>query len=164
MAWSVDVTHVDTCLSCYVQDHCNGSDELLLGVTVDGNTTYQQVRDALLDEWRTYGDKAPDEVTDELFEAAVDEQFSTADANAVFDKSLEVPDEDAEQDGESCMAWFRVTWTEVEDQDGEPEPDCSGIEGSVPNGATGTNVDDTVDSRGVKLRPRVNDAGEPWWM
>jgi hypothetical protein len=23
---------------------------------------------------------------------------------------------------------------------------------------------DTVDSRGVPLRPSVNDAGEPWWM
>lgn len=24
--------------------------------------------------------------------------------------------------------------------------------------------DDEYDSRGQRLRPRVNDAGEPWWM
>ncbi len=29
---------------------------------------------------------------------------------------------------------------------------------------TGCNADDTTDSRGQKLRPHVNDAGEPWWM
>lgn len=28
----------------------------------------------------------------------------------------------------------------------------------------GCNVDDTRDSRGAPLRPRVNEAGEPWWM
>ncbi len=29
---------------------------------------------------------------------------------------------------------------------------------------TGCNADDTTDSRGEKLRPLINDAGEPWWM
>lgn len=29
---------------------------------------------------------------------------------------------------------------------------------------TGCGLDDTVDSRGRPLRPRVNDAGEPCWM
>jgi hypothetical protein len=28
----------------------------------------------------------------------------------------------------------------------------------------GCNADDTTDSRGVPLRPKINDAGEPWWM
>lgn len=28
----------------------------------------------------------------------------------------------------------------------------------------GCNADDTTDSRGNALRPKVNDAGEPYWM
>jgi len=28
----------------------------------------------------------------------------------------------------------------------------------------GCNADDTTDSRGMPLRPTVNDAGEPYWM
>jgi len=49
MANDYSLTHVDTCLSCYVQDHCNGDNELLLGVPVDRNTRAWQLRAALLD-------------------------------------------------------------------------------------------------------------------
>lgn len=49
------VSHIDTCLSSYLNDHHNRDGELLLGVFVDGASTVGQVLDALRDEYRQIG-------------------------------------------------------------------------------------------------------------
>lgn len=113
---AVYLRHIDTCLSGYVLDHCNGDSELLLGVPVDGGSTYEDVRQNLLNEWRADCSEKGAHVTEDMFRATVDDQFSTVpDMAAPFDSSLETPDEDADDDsGETCYAWFRVSWDEPE--------------------------------------------------
>lgn len=130
----VSIRHVDTCLSSFVLDHCNGERETLLGVPVDGSTTRAAVKAGLLDEWRRAPGKEG-EPSEEDFRAALDEQFSTvSDMSAAFDSSLDAPadleeagDEESEEEppappadyfpdvdftgGETCYAWFRVSWT-----------------------------------------------------
>lgn len=120
----VAFVHVDTCLSCYVQDHHNRDGECLFGVYVDGNSTVADVRAGLADEVRSTGDRVDESVTDETIAAAIAALFDGADPDAIFDASLEVPelDEDGEpvedDTGESCQAWFVLTWkTEGGDDD-----------------------------------------------
>lgn len=112
----VAMVHVDTCLSSYVQDHHNRDGECLFGVYVDGNSTVADVRQGLVDEVRQTGDRVPEEVTDEMIATAIAATFDGADPDALFDSSLEVPDEDSDGDGmESCQAWFVLTWTTQEE-------------------------------------------------
>lgn len=107
----VAMVHVDTCIGCYLQDHHNRDGECLFGVYVDGNSTVDDVRKGLIDEVRQTGDRVPDEVTDEAIAAAIAATFDGVDPARLFDASLEVPDEDADDDGaESCQAWFVLTW------------------------------------------------------
>ena len=44
--------HIDTCLSCYLNDHHHRDGELLLGAFVAGNTTIGEVLDGHEDEFR----------------------------------------------------------------------------------------------------------------
>lgn len=117
MSFAASVRHIDTCLSCYVTDHCNGDAELLIGVPVNGDTTYAEVREGLEREISALdlsgrlddADLAP---LYAAIRAAVLDEFSTVrDTAAPFDASLEVasPDDD-ESAGELCYAWFRVSW------------------------------------------------------
>lgn len=104
---TVTVRHIDTCLSCYVLDHCNGDNELLLGVSVDRGTRHYQLRAALLDEWHSNCDeRVPESVTDDVFRSAVLDCFSSAHPLATFDRGLDYSTEDSE----TCFAWFKVSW------------------------------------------------------
>lgn len=116
---AVYLRHIDTCLSGYVLDHCNGDNELLLGVPVDGASTHEDVRQNLLNEFRNDSSEKGAHISEEMFRAAVDEQFSTVpDMAAPFDSTLEAerdPDEEGPlYESETCYAWFRVSWDEAE--------------------------------------------------
>jgi hypothetical protein len=111
----MDVTHIDTCLPSYLQDHHNRPGELLLGADVDGATSYQEVLDELLDGLNRL-DLDPDSFDYDAAEAAIRDQFSTvSDMSKPFDPSLEViPSEELENcGGEWCVAWFLIEWEEV---------------------------------------------------
>jgi hypothetical protein len=110
----MDATHIDTCLSCYLQDHHNRPGELLLGTEVDGATSYQEVLDGLLSQLNGL-DRDPDSFDYDAAEAAIRERFSTvSDMSKPFDPSLEViPAEELENaGGEWCVAWFLLEFEE----------------------------------------------------
>lgn len=108
---SINIRHVDTCLPCYVLDHCNGERETLLGVAVTSESTYASVKRDLIAEWNgadLYG-KA-DVPDDSAVLAEIESEFSGApDMAAPFTPSLE-PSEDDDEPGESVSAWFRIEW------------------------------------------------------
>jgi hypothetical protein len=104
------MVHVDTCLSCYVQDHHNRDGECLFGVYVDGSMTVEAVKAGLIDEVRSTGDRLPDEITDEMVRAAIEETFADADMSAIFAPGADVPADDDDDMSESCQAWFVLTW------------------------------------------------------
>lgn len=110
-AYTLSISHVDTCLPCYVQDHCNGDDEMLLGVPVDSSSRNHQVRDSLIDEVRNYGDKLPDSITDNEVKAAIIDLFKQAHPFGVFERGLDKADDS----GESAYAWFRFTWESADE-------------------------------------------------
>lgn len=105
---SLSVRHVDTCLPCYVQDHCNGENEMLIGVPVDKASRMHTVRRDLAAEVRAYGDKLPAEFTDSDVESAIGDMFKGVHPLKAFDSSLDRAS--ADDMGESCYAWFRFTW------------------------------------------------------
>lgn len=102
-----NITHVDTCLPCYVLDHCNGDNEQLFGVMVDGTTRIYHIREYLNNEILIAGDKLPEWITETMINEAIDELTKGVHHLSKFDKSLEVSDYEM---GESCYAWFRATW------------------------------------------------------
>jgi len=116
---NVTLSHIDTCLPDYLQDHHNRDGELLLGVAIDNKTTFTDVKSALLYEFKDVGaDAAPDEAD---FLAALAEFFAPYSdvMSAEFDDSIEDSDED--NSCESCYAWFLLSWdTETEDPDCQP--------------------------------------------
>lgn len=112
----MNVTHIDTCLGCYLTDHHNRPGELLLGVSVDGSTTYQEVKDELLSQLNGL-DRDPDEFDYDAAEAAIADEFSTvSDMSKPFDPKLEViaAEELENAGGEWCQAWFLFEWEEAE--------------------------------------------------
>ena len=106
------IRHVDTCLSCYVTDHCNGETEALVGVPVDCTTTYGNLLDALDSEIRWSVDM-PEGVTSDDLRAALAELFEPVPCMAkIFDSSLEQPEAYGDDGGvgDLCYAWFRLSW------------------------------------------------------
>ena len=118
------VTHIDTCLSSFLNDHHNRDGELLLGVFVDGNATVGSVLDAVRDEYRQIayemGENRLGFDYDEglkAIEAMIAENGDNRDK--LFDASLDVMGEDYDDDdcSESCQAWFLVHWDVPEEED-----------------------------------------------
>lgn len=107
----VSLKHIDTCMSCYLTDHHNRDSELLYGAYVDGSTTYADIRGELDNGFRSAFDDIPDHVTDDMIKQAIADCFANVtDTSALFDASLEIPDQDSDFDGEPCQAWFLFTW------------------------------------------------------
>lgn len=105
------IRYVETCLPCFVLDHCNGDNKELVGITVDGETTYSDLRESLMDEVKWNCDKLPTRYTSKDVAAAVADLFEcVADMGMHFDSSLAMPDREEDFDGESCFAWFRLSW------------------------------------------------------
>lgn len=109
---TLTIRHVDTCLSCYVLDHCNGETETLVGVPVTCETSFSDLREGLESEIR-WTAQQPEGVTVADLHAALDDLFANvSDMSKSFDSSLEQPEayEDDGGVGETCFAWFRMSW------------------------------------------------------
>ena len=117
MPITLTVSHVDTCLPDYLQDHHHREGELLLGICLAGQSEAEAV-EALCDEFNGADWGIPDGVTTEMLaEAAKDAvkgvSFGPCDdcGNHVgkdeegFDKACE--------ENES-QAWFLLEWSEDE--------------------------------------------------
>lgn len=100
--------HIDTCLSCYVLDHCNGDHELLLGAYVTAESTMDDVKAELLSEIGASDYDKPGFDYDAA-RAAIAEAFEGMNGDALFDSRLEPVDPD-DDTAESCYAWFRLSW------------------------------------------------------
>ena len=115
------VSHIDTCLSCFLNDHHNRDGELLLGVFVDGVATVGQVLDGLRDEYR----QIAYEIGSNRLGFDYDEGLKAIDSviaenadnrDKLFDSSLDVLDED-DDCTESCQAWFLIHWDVPEEDE-----------------------------------------------
>jgi hypothetical protein len=108
--------HIDTCLGCYLLDHHNRPGELLLGATVDGNTTQAEVLWDLIHQLQGL------DIDSESFDydsakaclkSIFAESFGTI-LDGKFDASLETPTEEELEMSEPCQAWFLLTWDEAD--------------------------------------------------
>jgi hypothetical protein len=126
------LTHTDTCLSCYVLDHMNGDNEMLLSASVDGDSTYADVKSELLLNLNESSEEKPGFDYDKAT-AAIAYWFEGVEPTKLFDVSLEsAPKEadygsddlfedaqnaydEASEASESCYAWFRLAWPAQED-------------------------------------------------
>lgn len=111
---SLTLTHVDTCLSCYVPDHCNGDDETLIGVAVNSSSRCWHVLDGIREELSN-DNKVPAWVSSGMIEEAIrgltDETYHPF---KTFDKSLSSA-ESVSEDSETPIAWFRASWDATPD-------------------------------------------------
>lgn len=108
---TLSIHHVGTCLPCFVLDHCNGDDEALIGIPVDGSTTSVDLKNSVIADLWLQCDKLPERYDRAAIFAAADDCFaSVRDPSKPFDSSLENPDTAEEVFGESVFAWFRVSW------------------------------------------------------
>lgn len=121
---TVTVSHIDTCLSSYLQDHHNRDGECLFGVYVDGTSTRHDVMSGLIDEVRSTGDRIDEAVSDDAIKGAIKSLFADAygtteeELAKLFDSSLEViGEEEGETMGgdEMCQAWFLIQWEQEEE-------------------------------------------------
>lgn len=103
----MELTHIDTCLSCYLQDHHNHDGELLLGVLVDSAITFGEVLAELKSELQQTNQG--DGFDYDAAAAAIAAEFADVDLTEAFDASLESPDEFSD-DGDYPQAWFLLTW------------------------------------------------------
>lgn len=104
---SYDLSHVDTCLPCYLMDHHYRDGELLLCAAVDGRTTHREVREQLLNE--LHGGNAPDGFSYNQAKDAINREFPETCGDDAFDDSLEFDDENDDCD-ESVYAYFVLTF------------------------------------------------------
>jgi hypothetical protein len=108
----MQASHIDTCLGCYLLDHHNRPGELLLGATVDGNTTQGEVLDELLQELqaRCIDDESFDyDAAKACIKSIFCEAFGTI-LDGKFDASLDVLTDEESDMSEPCQAWFLLTW------------------------------------------------------
>ena len=110
-------THIDTCLSSFLNDHHNRDGELLLGVFVDGSATHADVLAGLLDELQqATASIDPDDVPGfdyDSAKAAAKSLFVDTDLATLFDSSLETVE--ADDMAEMVQAWFLFTWEKEDD-------------------------------------------------
>jgi hypothetical protein len=111
MTYTVTVSHVDTCLSDYLQDHHNREGECLIGIPVDGDATYGAVFKGLV-EAACGDERIAEDVTDEKVVEAIIECFKGIDLTKLFDPTLDVIEEPnyGLMNPESVQAWFLVQW------------------------------------------------------
>lgn len=117
------VSHIDTCLSSYLNDHHNRDGELLLGVFVDADSTIGEVLDGLADEFRQIGWELGEDRLGfdyDAAKAAIDHlKIENADRlERLFDSSLDRIPEGEEDMHEMCQAWFLIHWDVPEEEDG----------------------------------------------
>lgn len=118
MAYAVQ--HIDTCFPDHLTDHHNRDGALLLGVFVHGETTFGEVKAALLSEFDDATSSIDPEslpgFDDEAARKVILDYFAPLHPMELdrshFDGDLAVLDgEDWDNMGETCpQAWFLLTW------------------------------------------------------
>lgn len=107
MKYKAALTHIDTCLPCYLLDHCNRDNEMLLGVAVSGNTTNEEVKEALLQELHARDFHV--EVEYDACRKAIEEEFYPPESmGRLFDSTLDTPMQG--DTDEHVYAYFRLSW------------------------------------------------------
>jgi hypothetical protein len=110
------LVHIDTCLGSYLTDHHNRDGELLLGVHIDATSTVGDVLLGVLSEFQSIGFELGESrggFDFDLAKNAIKNEIASKDADELaklFDTSLEVGDEEDDDDGESVQAWFLIVW------------------------------------------------------
>jgi hypothetical protein len=121
--FEVSISHVDTCLPGYLQDHHSRDGETLIAVLVDGSSTWKDVQDGFESDWSNYEIyPAPSDPT-ALYEAidrAIAAYFEQWPATDLFDSSLDSPPSDDPDSDEYDSA--------VEDME---ETECGGNEAEI---------------------------------
>lgn len=118
---NLSISHIDTCLPCFLTDHHNRDGECLFGVYVDGSTSRLDLMNELIDEVRQTGDRLPESISDDAVKACIKSLFAeaygtTEEAFALpFDPSLDIVNHenlaDADAGGDEVpQAWFLLTW------------------------------------------------------
>jgi hypothetical protein len=113
------VVHVDTCLSCYVQDHHHRDGELLLGVYVDGTSTVGGILHDLaleLNQTNLEEGERGGFVYDKASAAIAKLREDNSDRlDQLFAPGAEVPADDEDDGSDPCYAWFVITWNVPEE-------------------------------------------------
>lgn len=101
---NVSITHVDTCLGCYLTDHHNRPGEFLVGIPCHS----QSFDDALTELSEEIAACAPDEFWNgaPLLEPECREALRGVDLTSPEDD--ESGDYASLEDGDPCCAWFLV--------------------------------------------------------
>jgi hypothetical protein len=105
----MNLHHVDTCLPCFVLDHCNGANEELVGVYVDSGTRYYAVKAALLETLASHCDKIAAVGQEQAARDAIEQAFEGVHPFEVFDRGLPSRAE-CEEALDALQAWFRFSW------------------------------------------------------
>ncbi len=101
--------HKDTCLSCYLQNHHNGDNELLIGIPPSGQSLAEAVEDLMSEV--SESDKVPETVTDDAIRAALTEACEDVDFRWI-DSEGERCDEQPEDEplGDEPYVYFVLRW------------------------------------------------------
>ena len=110
---SYSLSHVDTCLPCYLQDHHNRPGEVLLASSAHGDTRRKDVKAQLLNDMNSQ--EMPDGFDYDAATAAIEAWFDVDSDDALFDNFLEAPGED-DDDGEYCYAYFVLSYHVADDE------------------------------------------------
>lgn len=105
---TLHVTHIDTCLPCYLQDHHTRDGEALIGISVDS----RNIKDDLLTE-ATLCEAIPEHFTEDMILAAINAEFggTVIEEDDLWDDKLEVlADNGVDVDDEPPQAWFLFQW------------------------------------------------------
>ena len=105
----MNLQHIDTCLPCYLLNHCNGETEELVGVYVDSGTRYHEVKTALLEELSSHCDKIAESGQEQAARGAIESAFKGVHPFKVFDRMLPSRAECSDAI-EAPQAWFRFSW------------------------------------------------------
>jgi len=107
---------IDTCLASYVLDHCNGPNELLIGIPVWRESCNVDVKNDLLCGIRDSEFEPEDKpgFDDDAAKAAVESYFAEADPAAPWPPSIHVEASNDDDDGEAPCSWFRLSWAAPE--------------------------------------------------
>lgn len=111
-------SHIDTCLGSFLTDHHNRDGELLLGVTVNGESTigavfhdlFMELNEVALDNGDQGGFNYDE--AGKAIRALRDENHPMELDRSYFDSSLDIPDDDEFNMEEQVQAWFLIQWEE----------------------------------------------------
>lgn len=110
------ISHIDTCLACYLTDHHNREGELLIGCAVSNETNIASLADDILHEISCCDEPSSEDVTDNMLRAAICDMLHSEDAfrdETIWDAKLP-PAPDPDDSDYTLQAWFVLSWSDDE--------------------------------------------------